>query len=110
MNDLDEFKFWASSALSAFPDGFMIFDHSNRSADEIAEDIIELAQRYGFYEYDLRTLQRKLGNRTDPDYSENIGYLMDEAIEYLSMNLPDGYWIGNDGYAGAFGIWKCEDD
>ena len=110
MDNLDEFKFWASSALSASPDGFMIFDHSNRSPDEIAEDIVDLAREYGFYAFDEPTFQDKMPDENDEDYSEMLGCIMNEAIEYLSMNLPDGYWIGNDGEIGGFGIWRCEDD
>ena len=104
MSNLEEFKKEVESELSANPDGWFIQDNGIRNPDEIAEDIIDIALAYGFGEYDPSTLDKE-----SDDYSEDISFVMDEAIEYLSDGVPDGYWIGNDGYAGGFGIWKCEE-
>lgn len=109
MSNLDDFQNNIQPYLDSFG-GMVIFDNGIRSADEISEDIINLARGYGFYAFDEPTFQDKMPDENDEDYSENISYLMDEAIEYLSEGVPDGYWIGNDGYAGAFGIWRCEDE
>ena len=109
MSNLSDFK----NMIQPYLDGFgcmMIYDHGCRSADEIAEDIIDLAREYGFYAFDEKTFQDKNPSTDDDDYSELIGYVMDEAIEYLAMGVPEGYYIGNDGYAGAFGIWLMEED
>jgi len=110
MANLDDFKTEVEQYLRIYPEGWFIQDNSIRNADEVAEDIISTARYYGFYAYDQKTYERRLGDPFSDDYSENIGYLMEEAIEYLSITIPKGYWIGNDGYAGGFGIWKCEDD
>lgn len=110
MSNLEEFRKEVERYLSIDPDGWFIQDNGIRNPDEIAEDIISIAVSYGFYAFDQKTFNDKKGDPFDDDYSEQIGYLMDEAIEYLSSAVPDGYWIGNDGYAGGFGIWKCEDE
>lgn len=95
----NEFSFWATSAISKFPDGVLVIDHSNKTSEETARMIVSFAIDYGF-------------NAPHHQY-DDVGALdmaMDEAIEYLSMNLPEGYWIGNDGEIGAFGIWESEDE
>jgi hypothetical protein len=108
MMNLDDFKRDCEIAIAS--EMTFLIDHGSRTSDEIAEDIIEIARNYGFFAYDEKTFQERLPDKDDDQYSECLTYLMDEAIEYLSNGVPDGYWIGNDGYAGGFGIWKCEDD
>lgn len=99
--DLNDFKNDITSYMEF--EGLFLLEHGSRNADKIAEDIISIAKDYGF-EPD------ELPDEESEDYSEMIGYIMDEAIEYLSSAVPDGYWIGNDGEVGGFGVWKCEDD
>ena len=101
MTNLEEFKNDAQSEISAFC-GWFIQDNGIRNPDEIARGIISFAMEYGFDAPDQ--------DFESDDYSEELTFIMDEAIEYLSRGVPDGYWIGNDGYAGGFGIWTCEYD
>lgn len=101
MSNLEEFKKNAQSEISAFG-GWFIQDNGIRNPDEIARGIISFAMEYGFDAPDQ--------DFESDDYSEELTFIMDEAIEYLSRCVPDGYWIGNDGYAGGFGIWACEDE
>lgn len=110
MKDLDDLKNDILFDLGANrSEGLFLLDLGTRNNDEIAGFIIQLARRYGFFAYDETTFKNRLPDPSADDYSEMLGYLMDEAIEYLSNGVPDGYWIGNDGYAGGFGIWKCEE-
>ena len=108
MSNLEEFKKDVLSVINSEKldydnwDGWFIQDNGIRSADEVARNIISFAMGYGFNAPDQ--------DIDSEDYSEILGYIMDDAIEYLSNGVPDGYWIGNDGYAGGFGIWTCEDD
>jgi len=103
MTNLEEFKKDAQNQINGFG-GWFILDNGIRNPDEIAEDIISFAIDYGFEEYDPSTLDKE-----SDDYSEDISWVMDQAIEYLSNGVPEGYWIGNDGYAGAFGVWEMEE-
>lgn len=101
MSNLEEFKKDVQSEISAFG-GWFIQDNGIRNPGEIARGIISFAMEYGFAAPDQ--------DFESDDYSEELIFIMDEAIEYLSSAVPDGYCIGNDGYAGGFGVWKCEDD
>lgn len=101
MQTLEDFKKDAQSEIDAF-EGWFILDHGVRNADEIARDIISFAMEYGFNAPDQ--------DYNADDYSEILGYIMDEAIEYLGLGIPEGYWIGNDGERGAFGIWICDEE
>lgn len=101
MTPLEEFTEEARSTINAF-DGWVILDHGCRSAEEIARDIVSFAMCYGF--------DAQKQDINSENYSEELNWIMDEAIDYLSEGVPEGYWIGNDGEIGAFGVFAIEEE
>ena len=83
-----------------------ILDHGARNNRELSEDIVSYAENFGF---------KIIGpiDGEDEDSEEFWDEVSEEAIDFLNSldDLPDGHYYGNDGYAGAFGLWsEAEED
>ena len=82
-----------------------ILDHGCRNVEELSIAIVEFAKSHGHsasveYESDAY-------DPTSVEYEpELLDEEMDSAIDYLnSLDLPPYTYYGNDGEAGAFGLW-----
>ena len=104
----------------------VLIDHGSRTVDELNADTIELARDHGWRgadPADLREIRRLLmvhhgeaglaywhPSATEEGVSEALGWVADDAIEYLNELAPDGCCVANDGEAGVLGVWELEDD
>lgn len=104
-------------------DAYIIFDHGVRSAVELDAEVVLLALEYGWFdddarEYNAHTRMAHAAIRgadswrghPQEDYFQWLHDAADDAASYLSDLVPDGYWVGNDGEAGAFGIWPTNEE
>lgn len=114
----------------------IIFDHSHYPPEELNAEVIELAWRLGFRgrdAQDTRDIRRLMSVATGYDVgsgqatphvtpayfyaeadetviAEHLTWVADDAEVWLNDHYaPEGHWIGNDGEAGAFGVWLLED-
>jgi hypothetical protein len=77
-----------------------IFDHGCRSDVELSEDIIEYARGFGF------KMEPNAWKYPAEDKEQIMSEASEDAIHYLnSLDLPPYTYYGNDGEAGAFGLW-----
>jgi len=76
-------------------------DHGARNIDELNADIVSEAKGFG-----MSALEEH--NPDECDESEYLEWSAEEAETWLNDNVsvPYAYW-GNDGYAGAFGLWPA---
>lgn len=115
----------------------IIFDHGHYPPNELDAEIINLAWRLGWRGRDpddaalIRNAMHAAGHGDpdpDPDavvpasprgfdpldemaVAENLTWAADDATGWLNDHYaPAGHWVGNDGEAGAFGVWEDESD
>lgn len=97
----------------------MIFDHGPRTVDELNADVVRLAIEYGWTppaapdgsQRDALELHDDGHEWIEPDVlsvGEALAWDADDATDYLNDLLPNGWFVANDGYAGAFGIWSTD--
>jgi hypothetical protein len=102
-----------------------ILDHGCRNDVELSKAIIQFAQVHGFQpegEWLLRILATSTRtydvgdvlamfhtsptSTTSDEAAQLVSEVSDEAIDYLNnLDLPPYTYYGNDGDAGAFGLW-----
>lgn len=111
----------------------VIFDHGHYPPDELDAEVVALAWRLGWRGRDARdaddirstVMVAGFGDpepnlnvepphsspaNLDPDdelaVAEHLTWAADDAVVWLNYHYaPPGHWIGNDGEAGAFGVW-----
>tara|TARA_Y100000310_G_scaffold91690_1_gene89131 strand:- start:939 stop:1358 length:420 start_codon:yes stop_codon:yes gene_type:complete len=84
-----------------------IFDHGRRTVEELDRDVVEFAIAYGYKASE--EYATGLASHSDSEYDESQALTeeADEAIDYLNGldGKPAYTHYGNDGEAGAFGLW-----
>ena len=105
--------------------GAVLLDHSLRNVDELNLETILLAVEGGWRgadAQDFRGIRRLItvaqGN-TEPSFyylgademaiSENLGWVADDAESYICELCPEGWYVANDGHAGAFVLQRTDD-
>ena len=88
-----------------------ILDHGSRSDVVLSEDIISFAQAHGFDAgEDYSGHNPRFIYAEDEDRAEMLSDLSETAIDFLNeLDLPPYTYYGNDGEAGAFGLWPNND-
>ena len=84
-----------------------ILEHGSRSDVVLSEDIISFAQAHGFDAgEDYSGHNPRFIYAEDEDRAEMLSDLSETAIDFLNeLDLPPYTYYGNDGEAGAFGLW-----
>jgi hypothetical protein len=87
------------------------FEHAIRNTTELDLDTIALAETFGFDpNVDVIAAARaglKAMGDINADVSMALAEVASDAVGFLNENAcPDGYWVGNDGEVGAFGVWE----
>ena len=86
-----------------------IVDHGRDTAENTMVAVIDYAVSKGFKGgsfYPVRLIERL----APEEALEELIDLEDQAIDYLNENIaPDFHFYGNDGDAGAFGLWADVD-
>lgn len=86
-------------------------DQANYNNDELSSEICAIAQGYGWQpDSEGQALLDKSTDELTSDESETLGYLSEEAIDWLNSQetRPFMYWA-NEGEANAFGLWANVD-
>lgn len=76
-----------------------LIEHGLYNVRELDEQVILFAQSLGFD-----------GIMDVESDDEEVSFIADDAIAYLQSFVPRGFWVGHDGDAGAFGVWRVEDE
>ncbi len=115
----------------------VIFEHAHYPPDELNAEVISLAGSLGWRGRDagdadlIRSVVVAAGHGDpEPDIdlpppdtpdgfdptnelavNENLTWAADDAEAWLNDHFaPHGCWIGNDGEAGAFGVWHEDEE
>lgn len=104
--------------------GAAIFDHGSRTPDELNLEVILLAVEGGWRgadAQDFRDIRRLITvaqGDSEPSFyylqademaiSENLTWVADDAESYICELCPEGFYVGNNGEAGAFVIDQVE--
>lgn len=96
-------------------DVVVLIDYDARNVDDVNAAVVRLAEEYGHaLRPDAEEVMRAHDEGADVmadgmTVGEALTWLADDATDYLNTLVPDGLWVGFDGYAGAFGVWNVED-
>jgi hypothetical protein len=94
--------YWENAMLIYdFPESGLYFDAGVRTATEMDEEIIQLAEAYGWVD----------GPANVDEDCEWLNEVSDEAIDYLnSLETRDGYYWEYGDNAEGFGLWISDDN